>query len=104
MPTDAILVAWRKIEWTLYQIDPSYANQLPSGVSDSEIVEAERVLGVCFPQAVKAYFQIHNGFGRRNCKLQFAIELDGPGGGIWTLFTLAEAIDYWKELVGSGKT
>lgn len=94
MSVDPITLAWRKIEWELYQLDPVLVKRLPPGATHEALASAEAELEVRFPVDVRRYFQVHDGFGSG---MDFSVRTE-QNSGLYLLMPLHEMVRSWKTL------
>lgn len=93
---------WRRIDaWlsahTSELLEQSSGSQdvMNPGVTNAEIAEAEKFLGVTFPEDVRACYRIHNGQGQHAPGLF-------PGGEFLSLKRICDEWGVWKDLLDGG--
>jgi cell wall assembly regulator SMI1 len=81
---------WKRIDNWLTVHAPELGELLLSGATDEEIHATEAVMGVEFPEDIKASYRIHNG-------VRFSPPSSNFIGGRFALFSLKEMIEMWEQ-------
>jgi cell wall assembly regulator SMI1/predicted DNA-binding WGR domain protein len=85
--------SWKRIDAWLTKSAPSLMAKMGKGATLESIAKAETVLGVEFPDAVRASYAVHDGSG--------GVSLF-PSGDYLSLDEMLHQYKIWKELVGEG--
>jgi cell wall assembly regulator SMI1/predicted DNA-binding WGR domain protein len=85
--------SWKRIEAWLTKNAPALMAKMGKGASQESIVKAETVLGVEFPDAVRASYAVHDGSGEVSLF---------PSGDYLSLDEMLGQYKVWKELVEEG--
>src|SRR5579862_9494958 len=84
----SVETSWQRIEAWLQAHAPTLAEQLPPGVSDEELAQAEAEMGgLTLPADFKASYRRHNGWGASRMFL-----------GRLTLYSLAGVVGTWQMM------
>ncbi len=85
---------WEKIENWLAINAQNVLSSLADGATDEEIANAEKILGITFPEDFKASYKIHNG-QKDNYNLGFTYG--------WHFLSLENIISEWQVWVDMGE-
>lgn len=86
-------VIWHRIEaWFETMQASELLNHFQPGATDADIQQVEALLGITFPDEIKASYHIHN--GSHGQALIGAPEF----WGIWELYSLEAMVDHWKRM------
>jgi cell wall assembly regulator SMI1/predicted DNA-binding WGR domain protein len=91
--TASVAASWKRIDAWLQGNAPMLATKMNAGAKPGTIAEAERTLGVEFPDAVRASYAVHNGSGIMSLF---------PSGDYLSLEDMLSQYKVWKELVDEG--
>ena len=97
-----IITIWQRIDGWLAQNAPEIAQGLAPGATDEEITVAERIVGVTFPEEVRASYRIHDGQQTDRSLGGVVGGVFVPGGDFLSLARIVDEWTVWKDLLDSG--